>query len=97
MNNRAGHFVRQQGGVEGYSAFVPALLPPDPPVDLTGEMARLHESAAYALGRLGGASSRLDPDRLLYMYVRKEAVLTSRDADQQPAGDRLWNIIMTEQ
>ena len=78
MNNRAGHFVRQQGGVEGYSAFIPAPLPPDPPVDLTGEMARLHESAAYALGRLGGASSRLDPDRLLYMYVRKEAVLTSQ-------------------
>jgi Fic family protein len=41
-------------------------------------MARLHESAAYALGRLGGASSKLDPDRLLYMYVRKEAVLTSQ-------------------
>ncbi|MFC1661249.1 Fic/DOC family N-terminal domain-containing protein [Gemmatimonadota bacterium] len=41
-------------------------------------MARLHEAAAYALGRLGGASSRLDPDRLLYMYLRKEAVLTSQ-------------------
>jgi Fic family protein len=38
----------------------------------------LHEAAAYALGRLDGASSRLDPERLLYMYVRKEAVLTSQ-------------------
>lgn len=78
MTNRAGRFVRQQGGVEGFSAFIPAPLPPDPPVDLGGDMARLHESAAYALGRLGGASLRLDPDRLLYMYVRKEAVLTSQ-------------------
>jgi len=78
MTNRAGQFIRQQGGLEGFSAFIPAPLPPDPPVDLGGETARLHESAAYALGRLGGASSRLDPDRLLYMYVRKEAVLTSQ-------------------
>jgi len=78
MTNRAGRSVRQQGGAEGFSAFIPALLPPDPPVDLGGDMARLHESAAYALGRLGGASLRLDPDRLLYMYVRKEAVLTSQ-------------------
>lgn len=78
MTHRAGRLVRQQGGVEGYSAFFPAPLPPDPPVDLGGDMARLHEAAAYALGRLGGASLRLDPDRLLYMYIRKEAVLTSQ-------------------
>ena len=78
MTNRAGRSVRQQGGAEGFAAFIPALLPPDPPVDLGGDMARLHESAAYALGRLGGASLRLDPDRLLYMYIRKEAVLTSQ-------------------
>ena len=78
MTNRAGQFVRQQGGVEGYSAFIPAPLPPNPPVVLQGEMARLHEAAAYALGRLVGASARMDPERLLYMYVRKEAVLTSQ-------------------
>jgi len=78
MSDRAGHFVQQQTGADGYSAFVPTPLPPDPPVVLEGETARLHEAAAYALGRLGGASARLDPDRLLYMYVRKEAVLSSQ-------------------
>ena len=78
MTERAGRFVRQQGGVDGYSAFIPAPLPPKPPVVLQGEMARLHEAAAFALGRLGGASARLDAERLLYMYVRKEAVLTSQ-------------------
>jgi Fic family protein len=70
--------VRQQKGIEGYSAFIPAPLPPDPAVDLGGDMARLNESAAYALGRLGGVSRQWDPDRLLYLYVRKEAVLTSQ-------------------
>jgi Fic family protein len=65
-------------GIDGFSAFIPAPLPPDPPVQLEGKLARLHEAAAHALGRLDGVSARLDPERLLYMYVRKEAVLTSQ-------------------
>lgn len=78
MSNRAGNLVQQQSGPSGFSAFIPAPLPPDPPVQLQGDLARLHEAAAYALGKLDGASMRLDPERLLYMYVRKEAVLTSQ-------------------
>ncbi len=78
MSNRAGTLVQQQSGPHGFSAFIPAPLPPNPPVRLRGELARLNESAAFALGRLEGASARLDPKRLLYMYVRKEAVLTSQ-------------------
>ena len=78
MSNRAGTLVQQQSGREGFSAFIPTPLPPKPPVLLEGELARLHEAAAYALGKLEGASGRLDPERLLYMYVRKEAVLTSQ-------------------
>ncbi len=42
------------------------------------ELIRLHEGAAYALGRLRGAAALLEPERLLYMYVRKEAVLSSQ-------------------
>ncbi len=59
-------------------AFIPAPLPPDPPVEMTSELRRLHEEAAHALGRLDGVSERVDPHRLLYMYVRKEAVLSSQ-------------------
>ena len=57
---------------------MPAPLPPHPPVLLEGDLARLYENAIHALGKLDGTSARLDPDRLLYMYVRKEAVLTSQ-------------------
>ena len=78
MVNRAGRFVQQQGGPEGYAAFIPAPLPPSPPIELDDELSRLTESAAYALGKLCGVSSRIEPDRLLYMYVRKEAVLSSQ-------------------
>jgi len=74
---RAGRWVRQQGGAEGFSAFLPARLPPDPPLRFTPELQRLSEAAGRALGRLEGVSASLEPDRLLYMYVRKEAVLSS--------------------
>lgn len=56
----------------------PAPLPPDPPLD----MARLYpllDKANTALGRLDGMSMVLpDPELFLYMYVRKEAVLSSQ-------------------
>ena len=74
---RAGRWVRQQAGTEGFSAFLPATLPPDPPLSFTPELQRLSEAAGRALGRLEGVSASLEPDRLLYMYVRKEAVLSS--------------------
>src|SRR5713226_6500191 len=74
---RAGRWIRQQAGAEGFSAFVPARLPPDPPLQFTPELQRLSEAAGRALGRLEGVSTSLEPDRLLYMYVRKEAVLSS--------------------
>ena len=74
---RAGRWVRQQTGAEGFSAFLPARLPPDPPLRFTPELQRLSESAGRAVGRLEGVSASLEPDRLLYMYVRKEAVLSS--------------------
>ena len=74
---RAGRWVRQQTGAEGFSAFLPARLPPAPPLRFTPDLQRLNESAGRALGRLEGVSASLEPDRLLYMYVRKEAVLSS--------------------
>lgn len=78
MSNRAGQLAKQQGGKEGYSAFIPATLPPSPAIELNNNLSKLQESAAFALGRLRGASERLDPARLLYMYIRKEAVLSSQ-------------------
>ena len=60
-------------------AFVPHPLPPEPPLDLTGTRQRLLEQALLACGRLDGVSALLpDPDRFLYGYVRREAVLSSQ-------------------
>lgn len=75
-SHRAGRYVRQP---TGYRAFMPAPLPPDPPVALTGELTSLLSRADRALGRLDGSVLTLpNPDLFVFMYVRKEAVLSSQ-------------------
>jgi Fic family protein len=75
-SGRAGRYVRQ---MTGYRAFIPAPLPPEPPLDLSGELHRLLSSADRALGRLDGSVLTLpNPDLFVFMYVRKEAVLSSQ-------------------
>lgn len=46
--NRAGRYLRQP---TGYRAFIPAPLPPDPPLDLDGPLRDTLSAADYALGR----------------------------------------------
>lgn len=73
---RAGRYVTQPAG---YRAFVPAPLPPDPEVQITDELRVLLSQADRALGRLDGSIQTLpNPDLFVYMYVRKEAVLSSQ-------------------
>ena len=63
---------------EEVRAFVPPPLPPVPPVRLE-PLQNLMEQANQALGRLDGLASILpDLSLLIYMYVRKEAVLSSQ-------------------
>lgn len=73
---RAGRYVNQVGG---YRAFIPKPLPPIPPVYYDDEMlARLSE-ADRALGRLDGSTDALpNADLFVFMYVRREAALSSQ-------------------
>lgn len=76
MSSRAGRYVQQP---QGYRAFIPAPLPPDPPLRLESEVATLLSEADRALGRLDGVASILpNPDLFVAMYVRHEAVLSSQ-------------------
>ena len=73
---RAGQFLPQ---TEGYRAFIPAPLPPDPPIRMNEELTRLLSDADRCLGRLDGVASVLpNPDLFVAMYVRHEAVLSSQ-------------------
>lgn len=63
---------------EHAQAFVPAALPPAPPIVQTPELRDKLDQALLALGRLDFASIQLpDLPLFIYMYVRKEAVLSS--------------------
>ena len=73
-----GRYEVTVAGGEQVRAFIPAPLPPRPPLNLEGDLLRLLEAAGFALGRLEGANQRLEPTLLVYSYVRKEAVLSSR-------------------
>ena len=88
---RAGRYVAQPAG---YRAFIPAPLPPDPPVDLGGLLRDLLSEADYALGRLDGAVLTLpNPALFVFMYVRKEAVLSSQIEGTQSS---LQNLLAAE-
>jgi Fic family protein len=75
-SSRAGQYVEQ---IEGYKAFIPNPLPPMPEIIIDQEMWHLLSQADRALGRLDGATDALpSPDLFVFMYVRKEAVLSSQ-------------------
>src|SRR3954451_9813482 len=75
-STRSGRYVLQPSG---YRAFMPAPLPPRPRVRVEGDLQRLLSDADRSLGRLDGSVQTLpDPDLFVYMYVRKEAVLSSQ-------------------
>ena len=77
-NARLGHYIVTAAGGEQVRAFVPPPLPPNPPLQIEG-LYGLLEEANRALGRLDGVTSILpDTPLFLYMYVRKEALLSSQ-------------------
>jgi Fic family protein len=78
-SDRAGTFLPTTEGGETYYVFHPKPLPPDPPLRIDVELQKLLDKANQALGRLDGVTLFLpDPDRFLYSYIRKEAVLSSQ-------------------
>ncbi len=82
---------RSRPGTERSS---PAPLPPAPPVDLGGRRRELLSEADYALGRLDGSILTLpNPDLFVFMYVRKEAVLSSQIEGTQSS---LQNLLAAE-
>jgi Fic family protein len=75
---RLGTYVSTTTAGETRRAFVPPPLPPKPPLDLSGLYQHL-DRANQALGRLDGLTTLLPDTRLfLYLYVRKEALLSSQ-------------------
>jgi Fic family protein len=79
MQRVSGHYVVCSTGPEPCRAYVPAPLPPDPPLVFHAPLLHALEDANRAIGRLDGIADVLpDRDLLLYAYVRREAVVSSQ-------------------
>jgi Fic family protein len=64
---------------EHVRAFLPHDLPPTPPLDIDSALRERLDAALVAIGRLDSVTTLLPDTRIfLYMYVRKEAVLSSQ-------------------
>ncbi len=84
-HTRAGQYIRQP---TGYQAFIPAPLPPSPPLTFDEPLGAALSQADQAIGRLDGVTSTLpDPDLFVAMYVRQEAVLSSQIEGTQSSLD----------
>ncbi|WP_417080043.1 Fic family protein [Hominenteromicrobium sp.] len=79
MTNRAGTLVSNLSGEMAYESFRPASLPPNPPIEVGGELLTKLIDANKKVATLEGLSSRI-PNMNLFvsMYVRKEALLSSQ-------------------
>lgn len=74
-----GKYVEVVTAGERFKAFVPAPLPPDPPLVWSPALRRRFDEALLALGRLDALTAHLpNASLLLYSFVRKEAVLSSQ-------------------
>ncbi len=97
MNREAGRYIISTVGGERYRAFLPAPLPPGPPLALDGELLQWLEKANRAIGRLDGISDVLPDSQLfLYQYVRKEALLSSQIEGTQSSFSDLLLFEMDE-
>ena len=74
---------------ESYNAFVPNDLPPKPEIDIMA-VSPLLEKANQAIGALNGVISTVPNSAIInYMYVRKEALLSSQIEGTQSTLDDL--------
>lgn len=65
-------------GDEEVRAFIPKPLPPEPPIHFSTSLHKSYSDALVALGRLDTVGALLpSPDRFIFAYLGKEALLSS--------------------
>ncbi len=97
MTNRAGSLVSNLSGDMTYKSFRPAPLPPNPPIEVSGELLTKLIDANKKIATLEGLSSRI-PNMGLFvsMYVRKEALLSSQIEGTQCTLEDILNPLLED-
>ncbi len=79
MANRSGYYLSNLSGEMAYQSFVPAPLPPVPPIALSEDIIDLLVKAASQLSILENTAARIpNAELFISMYVRKEALMSSQ-------------------
>lgn len=79
MKERAGTYRANNSGELVYKSFCPSPLPPVPPVEITDTLLKRVVQANKSIAALEGVASRIpDIEMFIYMYVRKEALMSSQ-------------------
>ena len=79
MKRKTGQYVTISNVGEKCQAFIPDPLPPKPDLQINSHLRELLDQTLLALGRLDSTTMLLpETDIFLYMYIRKEAVLSSQ-------------------
>ncbi|MCK4517730.1 Fic family protein [Candidatus Babeliales bacterium] len=77
-SERLGTYITQKSIGKEYKAFIPPKLPPLPSLDLSSMYSMIDE-AMTAIGKLNSVTKTIPNTALfIYMYVRKEALLSSQ-------------------
>src|SRR5687768_5787377 len=93
-----GRYVEVTTASERVRAFVPAPLPPRPPIEWAPQLRTAFDSALVTLGRLDAVTDLLpNASLLLFAFVRKEAVLSSMIEGTQSSLADLLLFEMDEQ
>jgi len=96
-NTRAGILRTNLSGELAYKSFTPAPLPPNPPVEVKGDMVALLVEANKQLALLDGRSSHIPNVNLFVsMYVRKEALMSSQIEGTQATLEDILNPLIDE-
>jgi Fic family protein len=78
MKQRLGSYISKKISDETYKAYIPPNLPPQPEIDLK-KLYGLLEKATIAIAKLNSRAKSIPNISLfIYMYVRKEALLSSQ-------------------
>ena len=77
--NRAGTYKNNLSNDATYKSFIPSALPPNPPIELDNDMVELLVKANKQVSLLEGISKHISNiDLFISMYVRKEALMSSK-------------------
>ncbi len=90
MENRAGKYVKNLSGELEYKSFCPTPLPPQ--IEMDDELINLLVKANKEIAVLDSISAMIpNMDLFVYMYIRKEAILSSQIEGTQCTLEDLFN------